>query len=506
MSLQILGKGARAYAVVSLVCLPLAAQSRAQRGEWGSVVAWPHVPAHIAQLNDGRMLTWAAATPDDFNLSAPNYTVASVFDPRFNSFQNSPNPRQNMFCSGLCRTIDGRVMAVGGGAATTLTSLFNPSNSSWTNGGDTALRRWYPTAVTLPSGQLFTVLGSAENPWPEVWTPNTNSWSIKYNINLAAILNEYLTFSPDDYEWYPWLHVAPNSNLFYSGPTPGMYWIDPDSTGTNNVQYIRPRVAGDRMRIWASTIMYRPGKLLITGGRDMTKNPPATSQTLSIDINGNSPVVTATAPMNYARAFHHAITLPNGEIFVAGGNTNGQKFTDNGAILTPEIWNPNSNSWRLAAPMSVPRPYHSTAALLKDGRVLIIGGGVCGPCGANHPDGQIYSPPYLFSSNGAVASRPALSINGSGQARPGNFIVARSSSGISSFNLIRLQATTHGMQTDTRFVPTTIWGGNWVGSGLIDYYLRLPSNGNVLVPGDYWLFAVNQNGTPSTGQTIRILP
>lgn len=73
------------------------------------------------------------------------------------------------------------------------------------------------------------VLGSAENPWPEIWLPAANTWTINY----SAILNEYKTYSFDDYAWYPWLHLAPNGKLFYSGPTPGMSWVDPNGAGAS---------------------------------------------------------------------------------------------------------------------------------------------------------------------------------------------------------------------------------------------------------------------------------
>ena len=473
-------------------------------GEWGPVIQWPHVPAHIVQLNDGRMLTWAAATADDFNLSKPNYTVAAIYNPSKNSFSNTPNPRQNMFCAGLSRTIDGRVMAVGGGAATILTSLFDPANNNWTSGGDTALRRWYSTSVTLPNGNIFMALGAGQEGLTELWSPASNIWTPLWNVGFAPILQEYGIPDNLDYEWYPWLHVAPNGKLFYSGPTTNLYWVDPTGGSSNNVALIGPRLANDRMRIWGNSIMYRPGQLLITGGRDMRLTPPATSEAFVININGANPVVTKVAPMNYARVFHHTLTLPNGEVLAVGGNTTAEKFTDNGSILTPEMWNAESNTWRLLAPMSVARPYHSTAAIMKDGRVLIIGGGVCGPCGANHPDGQIYSPPYLFKSNGTPAARPAIDATTvPSQIRVGNNFKVSGSAGTAAFSLVRLQAATHGMQTDHRFLPLLITGTSRAGSRS-EYTLATNNNANVMVPGDYWLFAISANGTPSVASTIRV--
>ena len=485
---------------------PVFAQAnKSVMGEWGAVIKWPHVPAHMVQLNDGKMLTWAAATADDFQFSTPNYTVAAIFDPGNNGFQSTPNPRQNMFCAGLARTIDGRTMAVGGGAATYLSSLFNPNSNSWTATGDTWRRRWYPTSVTLPSGEIFMALGAGQDTLTELWSPTTNIWNAMWNVDFSPILQEYGAPDNPDYEWYPWLHVAPNGKLFYSGPTRNLYWVDPRGGSANNVELVGPLVPGNtRMRLWGNSIMYRPGQLLITGGRDITLTPPATNEAFNININGANPITTSIAPMNYARVFHHTLTLPTGEVMALGGNTTAEKFTDNGAILTPEMWNPAANKWRLLAPMSVARPYHSTAALMKDGRVLIVGGGVCGPCGANHPDGQIYSPPYLFAANGTAAARPSIS-SGSvpSTIRVGSSFTVKASTGIVAFNLIRLQATTHGIQTDHRFIPLLIAGSNRAGSRT-EFTLATTNNANVLVPGDYWLYAVSDTGTPSVAATIRV--
>jgi len=92
--------------------------------------------------------------------------------------------------------------------------------------------------------------------------------------------------------------------------------------------------------------------------------------------------------------------LPNGEVLIIGGNTTGQNFSDVGSVLPAEIYNPVTNTWRVVDSISIPRNYHSTALLMKDGRVLSAGGGACGNgCAANHLDGQIFSPPYLFSAD-----------------------------------------------------------------------------------------------------------
>ena len=179
-------------------------------GSWGSVIKWPHVAVHVVQMPDGRLLTWAAAYATDFNPAEPNNTVGAIFDPKNNSITNFPNPRHNMFCAGLAMLTDGRTIAAGGGNSVRLTSLFNPSTMSWVGTGNTIQQRWYDTNVALPNGKAFIVLGAQDQPFPELWDPATNAWTEIYGPRWEPILTEWHTFNPEDFEWYPWLHVAPN--------------------------------------------------------------------------------------------------------------------------------------------------------------------------------------------------------------------------------------------------------------------------------------------------------
>jgi hypothetical protein len=71
------------------------------------------------------------------------------------------------------------------------------------------------------------------------------------------------------------------------------------------------------------------------------------------------------------RSLHTATLLKNGEVLVVGGS---QLHPNSlGSLATAELYDPQSNSWALAASMHTPRSYH-TATLLADGRVLVVGG------------------------------------------------------------------------------------------------------------------------------------
>ena len=167
--------------------------------------------------------------------------------------------------------------------------------------------------------------------------------------------------------------------------------------------------------------------------------------------------------------------------------------------MEAEIWNPVTEQWRTLDRLTVPRNYHSIGILLKDGRVLAGGGGaLCDKCAENHQDGQIFSPPYLFAADGSPASRPSIT-SAPSQTQANGIIHVTTDRPASRFTMIRLSGVTHSINTDQRFVSV-----EFDNIHKTTYELFLHENPNVLIPGNYWLFAIDNNGTPSKGQLINI--
>ena len=174
-------------------------------------------------------------------------------------------------------------------------------------------------------------------------------------------------------------------------------------------------------------------------------------------------------------------------------------FSDNDAIRTTEIWNPDTKQWSVAAEHQVPRTYHSVGLLLKTGEVLGGGGGLCGGCNVNHADFEIFSPPYLFNADGSRATRPVIE-RSPASFRPGRIIpVKMDSGGPHTFALVRLSAATHAVNNDMRRVPLRVVTSSPRGL----FRLKSSFNPAVVPPGDYFLFAMNSEGVPSIAATIR---
>ena len=73
--------------------------------------------------------------------------------------------------------------------------------------------------------------------------------------------------------------------------------------------------------------------------------------------------------LNDGRSLHSATMLKDGRVLVVGGSN------ARGNMATTELYDPSTGIWTPAGVLDAGRAVH-TATLLKDGRVLIVGGGV----------------------------------------------------------------------------------------------------------------------------------
>ncbi|MEM6805880.1 MAG: galactose oxidase-like domain-containing protein, partial [Bacteroidota bacterium] len=351
--------------------------------------------------------------------------------------------------------------------------------------------------VTMADGRIFTVGGS----WSggiggknsEIY--ENGQWKLLPGLPVDFIMEgtSNRVFIDDNHAW---LWPAPNGKIFHAGPSQYMHWIDPSGNGS----YTQAGLRGDDGFAFAGiSVMYDEGKLLVAGGAPgHERGEIATNNSYTIDINTDNAQLKKQPPMQYSRTKTDAVVLPNGEVMVIGGLERGLIFTDVDARMIPEVWNPQTEQWRPMAAMQTPRTYHSVALLLADGRVFVGGGGLCGACGtANHPDVEIFSPPYLFDGNGQLASRPVLNTVPN-KTVFNSQIEVNTDRAIASFVLIKASSVTHSTNNEQRRIPLTFTslGGN-------NYRLNIP-NSNIVPPGNYMLFANDAAGVPSVSKMINI--
>jgi hypothetical protein len=247
-----------------------------------------------------------------------------------------------------------------------------------------------------------------------------------------------------------------------------------------------------------NAVYYDINKIITIGGAPAYMDSYATNKAYAINISTGTPQVTQVGSMTYPRTYANSVVLPNGQVLTVGGETYGVPFSDANSVLNPELWSPSSSQFSVMAPEAEPRNYHSVALLLPDGRVFSGGGGLCGSCATNHPDGQIFTPPYLLNSNGSLRTRPVIT-SAPSSAATGQTISVTTNSPVSSFSMVRYGESTHSVDNDQRRIPLSIMSvsGN-------TYSLAIPSDPGIALPGPYMLFAFNSVGTPSVSTTISI--
>jgi hypothetical protein len=452
-------------------------------GQWGSVFPFEVVAIHAHLLPTGKVLYWDR---HDYGDGTPRF-----WDPE-GGITEAPEPghEYDIFCSGHSFLKDGGLLVTGGHLADNTglasASTFNPFTNTWTRHPDMNAGRWYPTNTTLANGDVLTLSGEITpgtvNNLPQVFQAASSTWRNLSNAERQLPL-------------YPFMYLAPNGKVFTAGPQPTTSYLDTSGTGV----WTDVATSAFGHRDYGSSVLYDTGKILITGGSTPDHVTPTTASAETIDLNAATPAWTAANPMAYARRQHNATLLPDGTVLVTGG-TGATGFNNStGAVLPAELWDPATGAWRTLAGMQVPRLYHSIALLLPDGRVLSAGGGHPSD-GANgdpdHPDAEIYSPPYLFKgARPSITSAPAAVPYG----QP-FFVGTPDAVSIAGVSLIRLSSVTHSFNQDQRILRPSFVA---TAGGLL---VTAPSNPNLCPPGYYLLFLLNGSGVPSVARILRIDP
>lgn len=123
------------------------------------------------------------------------------------------------------------------------------------------------------------------------------------------------------------------------------------------------------------------GNVLVAGGCSQGGGDCLNSAEV---FNTTTATFSTTGSMSAKRWGHTATLLQNGMVLITGGCTGGGS-----CLSSAELYNPTTGAFTVTGSMSVPR-YDHTAALLQDGTVLVAGG--CQSSGSCFSSAEIYNP------------------------------------------------------------------------------------------------------------------
>jgi hypothetical protein len=358
--------------------------------------------------------------------------------------------------------------------------------------------RWYPTLTTLGDGRILSVsglddIGQLVPGKNEIFDPKTKKWT------YTAKTRQFPT--------YPALFLMQNGKIFYSGSNAG---YGPADVGrdpgiwdvrTNTFTKI-PGLSDADMMETSATVMLPPAqdeRFLVIGGGGVGESKLSSKKTRLVDLKAKNPHFTDGPSLQKGTRYPQASILPDDTVLVSGGSEDYRGRSDSN-ILQARLYDPATNTFRRVADPLVGRNYHSGSILLPDGRVMFFGSDSLFGDKANTKPGtfeqriEIYTPPYLYRD-----SRPSLS--------GGPKTIARGASGtftsqhaatIKKVRLIRPSSTTHVTDVDQRSIALDFrTSGDKI-------TVTVPKNRNLVQSGWYMLFVVDDQGTPSKAQWVKV--
>jgi len=461
-------------------------------GTWRTVPTLMNInPIHAALMSNGKILIVSGSG----NSLTQTIFQFTVWDPS-NSTVTPPRTEDwDTFCNGMIVLPDGRPFIIGG----TLkydpffgwkrTSVYDPVTDKFIDMEDMAHGRWYPTATVLGDGRVMTFSGLNE-------TGGTDSQVEIYKVGAGWGPPFAAAWTPP---LYPRMHVLPNGKVFYSGSTTQSQIFDP-STNTWSLSAL---TNSSTTRTYGSSVLFplTPGngykpKVMIFGGGYNPALPGAERTTEIIDLSASSPQWGWGPNMSQQRIEMNATMLPSGQILTVGGSTLDEDI--NSASLQADLYDTATNIMNSAGSNAFPRLYHSVSLLLPDATVWVAGGNPARDSYVHQV--EIYTPPYLYNSDGSLATRPSITSVTPGVIGYGTSFQVQTpdAASIASVVIMKDGAVTHAFDMDQRLVGLSFTHG----SGVLN--VTGPPNGNIAPPGYYMIFLLNTSHVPSVAKFVQV--
>jgi len=502
-------------------------------------------PMHMQLLDDDQVIMFDRT---DFGASklplADNHCRANPNDlalkndctahsAAYNSLANTFRPltiQTDTWCSSGATLPDGKLLQSGGwNDGEKVIRFFDPGcpDCDWAERPNMLVSpRWYATNHILPDGRVIIIGGrgafnyefhpAPKGPFEFPFLKETNDPNAENNL-------------------YPHVHLHTDGNLFIFANNRAILF----DYNKNVVVKKYPIIPGGDPRSYPSTgsAVMLPVKglegpnpaveVLVCGGAPAGSLQkalngqfvPALNTCARMKITDPDPAwVIETMPM--ARVMGDMVLLPNGDVLLINGAGAGVAGWELGRdpVLAPVIYhtdNPLGKRFDVQNPTAIPRMYHSTAVLLRDGRVLVGGsnphqfyefGNALFPTELSL---EAFSPSYLDPALAGLRPKilgpPSRTPIKYGSIVPIKFSVPDPiDPALIKITMLRPPFNTHSYSMGQRvLVLTNATPVAPAGKNEYETNVIMPKNANIAPPGFYMLFVVHKD-VPSEGIWIHV--
>ncbi|XP_054796836.1 aldehyde oxidase GLOX1 [Prosopis cineraria] len=439
----------------------------------------------------------------------------------------------DVWCSSGSVAPDGRLVQTGGfNDGERAVRMFNPCPAcDWQEqNGALAARRWYATNHILPDGRQIIVGG--RRAFNYEFYPKTPAARNAYSLPFLVQTND----PGAENNLYPFVFLNVDGNLFIFANNRAILFDYRKSTAVKTF----PQIPGGDPRCYPSTgsAVLLPlrnllkasieAEVLICGGAPRGSFKQANQGSAFMGALNTCARIKITDPkpqwvmenMPGARVMNDMLILPNGNILIINGAAAGTAGWELGRnpVLNPFVYKPDSpigSRFQSENPSNIPRVYHSTAVLLRDGRVLV---------GGSNPHRyynftkvllptelrlEAYSPWYL-EAEFSNARPKILSPASQTKVKYGDKLVvtfrvtAMLAPNSVSVTMLAPPFNTHSFSMNQRLLVLDVLTVSNLGKLTFRVEVVTPGSSVLAPPGFYLLFVVNRE-IPSEGIWLQIL-
>lgn len=363
---------ARALLAALVLGVPLVGTAPAQaqtspQGSWEltGALGTPRFDHTLTLLANGKVLAAGGRTSP----AGTVFNTAEVYDPVTEQWTPTGSMNDYRWQHTATLLADGRVLVAGGfGGLPTGTGdnaqpvvntaeIYNPATNTWTPTGPLNVRRALATATLLPNGQVLVAGGR--------WCPNAPPATCNFSFRTATAE----LYNPATGTWTPTGAMTQARHTTASALLPDGRVIVPAGF-TDNGNGFNADIYNPGTGTWAATsnlnfARARQGAMLLQDGRVMVVAGFPATQTTEI-YNPATNVWSPAAPLTTTgNRFNYAYTvMPNGKVLVASGVAAGQP------VRNTDEYDPASNTWAAQAPMN--DTHASTSSLANSYRAVVL--------------------------------------------------------------------------------------------------------------------------------------